>query len=85
MAATQTETPETSKFLLILLAAKRARQIQSGARPLIHTTARKPTRVAQEELKAGVLPYEVQAITTTDGSERDSASAHRKPAPIESK
>jgi DNA-directed RNA polymerase subunit omega len=54
-----TTEPKDSKFSMILLAARRARQIQSGARPLIHTTARKPTRVAQEELRAGVLPYEM--------------------------
>jgi DNA-directed RNA polymerase subunit omega len=54
-----TKETNDSKFRMILLAAKRARQVQSGAKPLVHTTARKPTRVAQEEIKAGVLPYEV--------------------------
>ena len=48
-----------SKFRLILVAAKRARQVQSGAKPLVHTTARKSTRIAQEEIKAGLLPYEL--------------------------
>ena len=48
-----------SKFRMILVAAKRARQIQSGAKPLVHTNARKATRIAQEELKAGVLPFEI--------------------------
>ncbi|MBI4460761.1 MAG: DNA-directed RNA polymerase subunit omega [Acidobacteria bacterium] len=48
-----------SKYRLILLAAKRARQLQNGARPLIHTLARKPTRIAQEELRAGVLKFEI--------------------------
>lgn len=47
-----------SKYRLILMAAKRARQLQGGARPLVHTTSRKHTRVAQEELKAGVLKFE---------------------------
>ena len=50
---------DDSKFRMILLVARRARQIQAGAKPLIHTTARKSTRVAQEELKAGVLPFEI--------------------------
>lgn len=60
-----------SKFRMILLAAKRARQIQGGAKPLVHTTARKPTRVAQEEIKAGVLPYEVLPMESTEESEKE--------------
>ena len=57
-----TELTETnvvdSKYRMILMAAKRARQLQGGAKPLVHTTSRKHTRVAQEELKAGVLKFE---------------------------
>ena len=48
-----------SKFRFILLAAKRARQLQTGAKPLIHTSSRKPTRIAQEELTSGVLKWEL--------------------------
>jgi DNA-directed RNA polymerase subunit omega len=56
---TNTNETNDSKFRMILLAAKRARQVQSGAKPLVHTTARKATRIAQEEIRAGALPYEV--------------------------
>lgn len=71
-----------SKFRLILLAAKRARQIQSGAKPLVHTMARKPTRIAQEELKAGVLPFEVIAVEKRDvgsnvGSHEETSKSKR--------
>lgn len=55
-----------SKYRLILLAARRARQLQGGARPLVHTTSRKPTRIAQEELKAGVLQFEYLTPPTTE-------------------
>jgi DNA-directed RNA polymerase subunit omega len=55
-----------SKFRMILLAAKRARQIQGGAKPLVHTTVRKSTRIAQEEIRAGVLPYEVVPTSRPD-------------------
>ena len=48
-----------SKFRFILIAAKRARQLQSGAKPLIHTTSRKPTRIAQEEVRAGTIEWEL--------------------------
>jgi DNA-directed RNA polymerase subunit omega len=54
------ETPENteSKFRLILVAAKRARQLQAGAKPLIQTPSKRPTRVAQMEVRAGLVPIE---------------------------
>ena len=70
--------PKDSKFRLILIAAQRARQLQGGARPLIHTTARKPTRIAQEELRAGVLPYEVLAPSAEDGASKGAASSQKE-------
>jgi DNA-directed RNA polymerase subunit omega len=48
-----------SKFRFILIAAKRARQLQSGAKPLVQTPYKKPTKVAVAELSAGLIPYEV--------------------------
>ena len=74
---TNTSATDESKFRMILVAAKRARQIQSGAKPLVHTTARKPTRVAQEELKAGVLPYEVLQTEISEENEHDSVPARK--------
>jgi DNA-directed RNA polymerase subunit omega len=61
-----------SKFRLILVAAKRARQLQSGARPLIQAPSRKATKVAQLELAAGLVPFEVQQPLVDDdgGSKR---------------
>lgn len=47
-----------SKFRFILVAAKRARQLQSGSKALIQTPIRKPTRVAQLEVGAGLVPVE---------------------------
>ncbi len=38
-------------------AAEPVRQIQSGARPLVHTHSRKPCRIAQDEVEAGKVPY----------------------------
>jgi len=51
-----------SKFRLILVAAKRARQLQSGARPMVQAPSRKATKVAQLELGAGLVPFEVQPL-----------------------
>jgi len=48
-----------SKFRFILVAAKRARQLQAGARPLVQTQSKKATRIAQLEVAAGLVPFEV--------------------------
>jgi DNA-directed RNA polymerase subunit omega len=47
-----------SKFRFILIAAKRARQLQAGAKPMVQSLSKKPTRVAQHEVEAGLVPYE---------------------------
>ena len=62
-----------SKFRLILVAAKRARQLQSGAKPLVQASSRKATKVAQLELGAGLVPFEVQQRPVDDvgGSTRE--------------
>jgi DNA-directed RNA polymerase subunit omega len=59
-----------SKFRYILVAAKRARQLQAGARPLIQSTEKRLTRVAQQEVTAGLVPFELLA-PTTGGNEKN--------------
>lgn len=61
-----------SKFRFILIAAKRARQLQSGARPLVQAPTRKPTKVACQEVEAGLVPYEL--LAPTPGSNGDKQS-----------
>jgi DNA-directed RNA polymerase subunit omega len=41
----------------ILVAARRARQLQGGAPPVIETHSRKPCRIAQDEIKAGKVKW----------------------------
>lgn len=48
-----------SKYSLVVLAAKRAKQIKSGAPPLIATTSRNPLTIALEEIAAGVIQCQV--------------------------
>jgi DNA-directed RNA polymerase subunit omega len=48
-----------SKFRFILVAAKRARQLQAGAKPMVQTLSKKSTRVAQHEVEAGLIPFEI--------------------------
>ena len=58
-----------SKFRFILIAAKRARQLQSGARPLVQTPTKKSTKVAQAEVENSLVPFEtVEAEGVTEGN-----------------
>jgi DNA-directed RNA polymerase subunit omega len=51
-----------SNYRYILVAARRARQIQSGARPVIPTASRKPCRIAQDEIRAGKVKWFIPEI-----------------------
>ncbi len=66
-----------SKYRFILLAAKRARQLQGGAKSLIHTTVRKNTRIAQEELRAGVLQFEFPPLPDSEEGREKKASSKK--------
>jgi DNA-directed RNA polymerase subunit omega len=48
-----------SNYRYVLVAARRARQIQNGARPVVDTHSRKPCRIAEEEIQAGKVKWEV--------------------------
>jgi len=64
------QVPEIdSKYRLIILAAKRSKQLQRGARPRIDidTAKHKPTRVALEEVLRGM----VQFHTINDGEDSE--------------
>jgi DNA-directed RNA polymerase subunit omega len=60
------ETPENSfqnKYSLVKGAARRARQLQSGAPPLMASKSIKACRVAQDEISQGRVTYIVQKVT----------------------
>lgn len=46
-----------SNYRYILVAARRARQLQNGAHPTIDTQTKKSCRIAEEELKAGNIAW----------------------------
>jgi DNA-directed RNA polymerase subunit omega len=48
-----------SKYRLIQVAAKRARQLQGGARAQMDVDSTKATKVAMEEVKAGKVEWTV--------------------------
>ncbi len=51
-----------SNYRYILVAARRARQLQGGAPPVIDTHSRKPCRIAQDEIKAGKVKWIIPEI-----------------------
>jgi len=51
--------PPDSKFAYVVLVARRARQLMAGGRPLVDNPKNhKYTRVAEEELRKGLLEFE---------------------------
>jgi DNA-directed RNA polymerase omega subunit len=78
-AEVENTVPETdaqeidSKYRLIILAAKRSKQLQRGARPRIDIDAQKhkPTRIALEEVIRGRVHFDIKA------TEKDLAAAAR--------
>ena len=52
------DDPEASSYRFIIVAAKRARQLQSGARSFLPTTSKKPTVAAMEETRRGLVKYD---------------------------
>lgn len=63
-----------SKFRFILVAAKRARQLQAGARSLVQSNSKKLTRIAQQEVESGLVPFEMAELL----SETPGAAKHAK-------
>jgi DNA-directed RNA polymerase subunit omega len=49
--------PEGSIYRFIIVAAKRARQLQSGNRQKIQHPSKKMTRVAIDETRRGLVPF----------------------------
>ena len=51
------DDPELSTYRFIIVAAKRARQLQGGSRPVLPTSSKKPTVIAMEEVRRGLVKY----------------------------
>lgn len=66
---TVSKDPPESMFVQVMVAARRARQLQNGAPPMVDPRAHKPTRVAREELKKGLLEYEVPEVVEPEDKE----------------
>ena len=47
-----------NRFLKVLIAAQRAKQIHKGARPLVQKSNTRATRIALEEVERGLISFE---------------------------
>jgi DNA-directed RNA polymerase subunit omega len=55
------DDPDQSTYRFIIVAAKRARQLQDGSRSLLPSSAvKKSTVVAMEEVRRGLVKYDIQ-------------------------
>jgi DNA-directed RNA polymerase subunit omega len=52
------QTDVDSKYRLVILAARRSKQLQKGAKPRTQITSKKPTKIALEEVEKGLVRYE---------------------------
>jgi DNA-directed RNA polymerase subunit omega len=52
------DDPDQSTYRFIIVAAKRARQLQNGQRSVLPAANRKPTVLAMEEVRRGLVPWE---------------------------
>jgi DNA-directed RNA polymerase subunit omega len=60
-----------SKYRFIILAAKRAKQLLRGAKPKIHGKSKSLIRIAQAEVRAGLIDYEIIPARMEDIPERE--------------
>jgi len=58
-----------SKFRFITVAARRAKQIQNGAKPRVEARSRKSTRIAMQEVLAGAISWELRDEPVKQGAE----------------
>ena len=59
------ETSFDSNYRKVLVAARRARQLQNGSRALIPTRSTKACRIAQDEIDAGKIAYVKKEVEVT--------------------
>lgn len=65
------DDPEQSTYRFIIVAAKRARQLQGGARPFLPTTSKKPTVTAVEEVRRGLVKYDDPVVSAAQAEEQE--------------
>ena len=64
-----------SNYRYILVAARRARQLQSGAPPLVATASTKPCRIAAEEIQADKVKWETTPLRLVEDPDSKTGAA----------
>ena len=65
-----------SKFRYVILAAMRAKQLLSGAKPRIKSRSKNLIRIAQEEVKQGLVDYEI--VKAVKGEREDTSDSKKE-------
>jgi DNA-directed RNA polymerase subunit omega len=60
-----------SKYRFIILAAKRAKQLLKGAKPKVQGKSKSLIRIAQAEVRSGLIEYEIIPTHMDDVPERE--------------
>ena len=97
-SADRLEERVESRYTLVMLAAKRAKQLREGAPKLIETTSTNPLTIALEEIAAGKITYrvpshdeipargvepELEALPEVEAAEEAAEVAAEVPAPTD--
>ncbi len=53
-----------SKYRYIIIAAERAKQLQSNAKPKIKTKSTKPAHIAMKEVQEGLISFEIVELVS---------------------
>ena len=64
-----------NKFLKVMIATQRSKQIRNGARPLVKISSTRATRIALEEVERGLISFEFISHGSVLKSERDNRDA----------
>jgi DNA-directed RNA polymerase subunit omega len=72
-----------NRFALVLLAAKRARQLMAGARPIIDTSKNKPPVLSLREIATGRVKFDRDVREALSGkyTSEEAKAAAAAPAP----
>ena len=60
-----------SKYRFIIIAAKRAKQLLKGAKPKTQGKSKNPIRIAQAEVRSGLIEYEIIPTHMDEVPERE--------------
>ncbi len=75
----------SSVYQLVVVAAKRAKELAEGAPALVHTTTKKATSVALEEIRHGKITYAQEEVEETGEGEAKAKKRKRSTTATEKK